>query len=162
MRQKAKVDDNHPEVVEALTGIGAKVQSLHTIGKGCPDLLVGWRGRNYLFEVKDGRKVPSRRALTEAQETWIADWPGAVFVVKTPEEAIDNLIVAALADTYLRRRIDHAEQALKHYAWVKNWKKIGNYLRRYIAGKGKQSGCTVANHYFGHYPNAIKLKKGKR
>jgi hypothetical protein len=31
------------------------------VGRGVPDLLVGWRGTNLLLEVKDGNKPQSAR-----------------------------------------------------------------------------------------------------
>lgn len=54
-----------------------------------PDLLVGYQGRNYLLEIKDGGKVPSARKLTPDQVAWHDAWRGAVCVVTSPEEAIE-------------------------------------------------------------------------
>ncbi len=68
MRTAAKVDRNQSEVVAALRKLGASVQSLASIGKGCPDLLVGYHGILYLMEVKDGTNVPSKQLLTEDQK----------------------------------------------------------------------------------------------
>lgn len=89
MRRAAKVDDNQAEIVAALRKIGASVQPLHAVGQGCPDLLVGWRGMTSLLEVKDGKKPPSARKLTEDQEKWHANWRGQVAVVETIEQAIE-------------------------------------------------------------------------
>lgn len=89
MRRAAKVDDNQAEIVAALRKIGASVQPLHAVGQGCPDLLVGWRGMTSLLEVKDGKKPPSARKLTEDQEKWHANWRGQVAVVETVEQAIE-------------------------------------------------------------------------
>ncbi|SPA44622.1 hypothetical protein [Cupriavidus taiwanensis] len=88
MRRAAKVDDNQAEIVKALRQIGATVQPIHQIGKGCPDLLVGWRGMNTLLELKDGRKPPSARKLTQDEVDWHETWRGQVAVVETVEEAI--------------------------------------------------------------------------
>ncbi|WP_186425079.1 hypothetical protein [Cupriavidus metallidurans] len=88
MRRAAKVDANQTEIVAALRKIGATVQPLHAVGQGCPDLLVGWRGMTSLLEVKDGKKPPSARKLTEDQEKWHAEWRGQVAVVETVEQAI--------------------------------------------------------------------------
>lgn len=90
MRRAAKVDANQTEVVKALRKIGATVQPLHTVGRGCPDLLVGWRQKNFLFEVKDGNKPPSARELTPDEKRWIADWRGPVFVVTSPPGDSDS------------------------------------------------------------------------
>jgi Holliday junction resolvase len=91
MRKAAKIDANQTEVVNALRAIGASVQSLAATGKGCPDLLVGYRGINYLMEVKDGDKVLSKQKLTIDQEHWHSLWLGSVHVVKSVDEALKIL-----------------------------------------------------------------------
>lgn len=88
MRRAAKVDDNQSEIVAALRGIGASVETLHRVGGGCPDLLVGWRGQNFLIEVKDGSKPPSERKLTGWQEHWHGAWRGQKAVAINVEEAL--------------------------------------------------------------------------
>lgn len=55
MRRISKTDANHREVSGALRQIGADVISVHSVGQlipGFPDLLVGFRGRWVLMEVK--------------------------------------------------------------------------------------------------------------
>jgi hypothetical protein len=88
MRRAAKVDANQAEIVEALRAIGCTVQLLHMVGQGCPDLLVGYRGHNWLLEVKDGNKPPSRRRLTDDEQEWFNEWNGTAVVVNSVEEAI--------------------------------------------------------------------------
>lgn len=88
MRRAAKIDDNQREIVDALEKIGCSVTSLAAVGKGCPDIIVGYLGSNYLLEIKDGSKPPSKRGLTEDQEKWHLHWEGQVAVVKNVEEAI--------------------------------------------------------------------------
>ena len=91
--RNAKVDANHQEIVETLRALGASVQSLATVGDGCPDLVVGWRGRNVLLEVKDGAKAPSRRRLTADERRWHASWCGEVVTVSTVEQATAAVFV---------------------------------------------------------------------
>ena len=81
MRRAAKIDKNQPAIVDALRKCGAFVQSLAAVGNGCPDLLIGYRGRTILVEVKDGSKVPSARELTEDQNWWHARWAGGSLAV---------------------------------------------------------------------------------
>lgn len=88
MRRAAKIDANQEEIVSALRAAGASVQSLASVGKGCPDLVVGFRGSNHLLECKDGRKPPSARELTTDQAKWLQAWRGAVTVVLSPEDAL--------------------------------------------------------------------------
>jgi hypothetical protein len=83
----ARVDANQREIVAALRKCGASVQSLSEVGRGCPDLLVGWRGFNLLLEVKDGNKPPSARRLTDDQRVWHMAWRGQVVVIKSVDEA---------------------------------------------------------------------------
>lgn len=88
MRRAAKVDDNQGAIVAALRRAGAAVQSLAMVGNGCPDLLVSFRGRTLVLEVKDGSKVPSARRLTPKEEAWSSTWPGEWHLVESPEDAL--------------------------------------------------------------------------
>lgn len=65
MRKYGKVDGNQAEIVRSLRHIGAVVQSLASVGGGCPDLLVGFRGQWYLIEVKQKGEW-----LTDDQVEW--------------------------------------------------------------------------------------------
>jgi hypothetical protein len=89
MRTAAKVDANQGDIVKALRRAGATVQMLHTVGDGCPDLLVGFLGKNTLMEVKDGAKPASARRLTPDQVEWHEGWNGdPVYIVCSPEQAL--------------------------------------------------------------------------
>lgn len=85
----AKIDANQNEIVEALRKIGCSVQILSSVGKGCPDILVGRNGKNYLLEIKDGNKSKSAQKLTPDQIDWHEKWNGSVFVVNSAEMAIE-------------------------------------------------------------------------
>ena len=89
MRRAARIDANHVAIVDALRAVGASVQTLSA--KGVPDLLVGWRGRNLLFEVKDSAKIPSQQRLTPDQQVWHAAWRGQVTVVNSIDSALKAL-----------------------------------------------------------------------
>ena len=85
----AKIDANQEAVVTALRTAGATVQSLASVGKGVPDLLVGYKGQTLLMEIKDGFKAPSARLLTEDQLRWHHNWKGgALAVVDNPDAAL--------------------------------------------------------------------------
>lgn len=88
MRRAAKIDANQNQVVDALRRLGYSVLHLHTIGKGCPDILVGKSGKNYLFEIKDPEKPRSSRKLTEDEEEFRSKWRGQVHTIHTWEEAM--------------------------------------------------------------------------
>lgn len=92
----AKVDRNQAEIVKALRDSGATVQPLHRVGQGCPDLLVGWRGKNYLIEVKDWQASKSDRMLRETQVEWHGGWKGQVAKVETVDAALAVLGIGAM------------------------------------------------------------------
>lgn len=88
MRLAAHVADNQAKVVSALRQCGASVHVLSPVGRGVPDLLVGWRGRNLLLEVKDGAKRPSARRLTDDQVEWHEGWRGQRAIVESIDDAL--------------------------------------------------------------------------
>jgi hypothetical protein len=88
MRKASAVDANQSEIVDALRKVGATVTPTHATGAGFPDLAVGYKGVNYLLEVKDGAKPPSARKLTKAQIVWHRDWRGMVHIVNNTTEAL--------------------------------------------------------------------------
>lgn len=81
-----RVDANQKVLTEALRARGCSVQPIHELGNGAPDLLVGYMGRNYLFELKDPDKPFSRRQLTDDERDWHNRWRGQVNVVHSIEE----------------------------------------------------------------------------
>jgi len=95
-----RVDAVQPEIVAALRQIGASVTSLHAIGHGVCDILVGYQGVNYLLECKS-----PRGRFTADELYWHALWKGRIGVVRSVEEA--------LAAIGAEMRGDVAEAALK-------------------------------------------------
>ncbi|KKN74822.1 hypothetical protein LCGC14_0387150 [marine sediment metagenome] len=91
MRQAARVDDNQADIVQALEAAGATVLHLHQLGKGAPDILVGFRKVNHLMEIKDGDKSPSRRVLTADELTWHSNWRGDVLIVTSADDALRKI-----------------------------------------------------------------------
>ncbi len=86
VRRAASVDENQAEVVKAFRKMGCSVQPLHTVGQGCPDLLIGHHQINRLVEVKNGSKPPSERRLTPDQQTWHHEWRGEVDIVENIDD----------------------------------------------------------------------------
>lgn len=83
-----RVDDNQAGIVAAFRRLGCAVFSLASVGRGCPDLLVAFGGRNHLVEVKDGRKVPSARKLTPLEERFAREWPVRVWLAECSEDCV--------------------------------------------------------------------------
>ena len=91
MRRANKIDANQNDIVAALRKAGATVRIVSQ-GEGIPDLLVGFRGKTALLEVKDGLKPPSARQLTPAEQKFFDEWTGGLcVVVKSVEDALEIL-----------------------------------------------------------------------
>ena len=88
-RRASAVDANQAVIVAALRTAGASVELLHSVGKGCPDILIGYKGSNILAEIKDGSKVPSAQKLTSFQVGWHEAWRGQVDTVNSIPAALD-------------------------------------------------------------------------
>lgn len=88
MRRAARVDENQSSIVKDLRKLRYSVTDLSNVGQGCPDILVGARAMNFLFEIKNPAKVPSQRKLTSDQKDFFRDWKGQVRKIETTEEAI--------------------------------------------------------------------------
>lgn len=87
MRRAGRIDANQNAVVDYLRALGMSVCILSPMGKGIPDLLVGWRGLNVLLELKDGAKPPSAQELTADERNWHAKWAGQLATVNSAEAA---------------------------------------------------------------------------
>jgi len=89
MRTAARIDDNQNEVVSQLRSVpGLKVAITSGMGHGFPDLVLGWQGVNYLIELKDGSKPPSKRKLTKDEKKFHAQWAGQIDVALTFEDCL--------------------------------------------------------------------------
>lgn len=86
-----RVDANQDQIVSALRACGATVRVISQ-GGGIPDLLVGYRGYTLLLEVKDGKKPPSARELTEPEQKFFEEWTGGMLaIVNSVDEALEIL-----------------------------------------------------------------------
>ena len=91
MRAK-KVDDNQKALVRQMRQIpGLTVAHTHTIGQGFPDVVIAFRGINYLLEIKDPSKPPSARKLTPDEIAFHQNWTGQIATVMTIDDVL-NLI----------------------------------------------------------------------
>jgi len=90
MRAK-KVDDNHKEIVKALRQIGASVFDTSSLGRGFPDIVVGWQGVNYLVEIKTTKGKP-----TEQQVNFFVNWRGQAVLVRAASDIFNLLGVQPL------------------------------------------------------------------
>jgi len=79
------VDANQPDIIADLEEAGATVQDLSAVGKGCADLLVGFRGVNYLLEIKN---IDGLNRIRKSQKEFRERWRGQYDIVRTSEEAL--------------------------------------------------------------------------
>jgi hypothetical protein len=78
MRVRGRIDDNQKEVVSQLRKLGVSVAITSMLGKGFPDFICGYMGKNWMIELKDGAKSKSRKTLTEDEAKFFNDWRGQV------------------------------------------------------------------------------------
>ena len=88
MRTRGRIDGNQNSIVRDLRDAGLSVAITSALGNGFPDIAVGFRGRNWLFEIKDPSKVPSARKLTSAEATFAGLWRGQVHTIETSEQVL--------------------------------------------------------------------------
>ena len=88
MRKRAATDRNQAEIVNALKRIGCTVHCTHQLGDGFADIVVGFRGVNYLMEIKDGEKPPSAQRLTPHEREFHDKWQGSIVVVNSIDAAL--------------------------------------------------------------------------
>lgn len=87
-----RIDGNQKELVGQMRKIpGLTVRHTHMVGDGFVDITVGFRGRNYLLEIKDPAKPPSARKLTPDEEKFHAEWMGQAAVVETIDDVMKVL-----------------------------------------------------------------------
>ena len=69
---KKRVDENQKQLIHTFIALGASVLNLSTVGRGCPDLLIGYRGKSVLVEIKRDSKA----SYTESQVKFMQNWRG--------------------------------------------------------------------------------------
>jgi Holliday junction resolvase len=80
------------EIVQALRQVGATVVDLAKVGRGCPDILVGFRGKTYLMEIKTAKGY-----VRATQEQFFRSWAGGhIAVVRSFDEAYNVLTMEGL------------------------------------------------------------------
>ena len=86
MRKRGRTDDNQQLIVKQLRQLGCSVAITSMIGKGFPDLVIGYKNKNFLVELKDGAKTKSQKGLTMDESKWHTQWKGQVDKCESLEE----------------------------------------------------------------------------
>lgn len=85
MRAK-RTDKNQKEIVKILRDLGCSVFDTSSVGKGYPDINVGYKGQTYLVEIKSSNKA----TFTEQQVEFQKNWQGSPIIrINSSDEAID-------------------------------------------------------------------------
>jgi len=91
-RKAARIDENQPKIVEELRKRGMSVEVDHD------DILVGYRGKTYWFEIKDPEKALSKKtgkindsAKKKSQKILEQTWKGHYRIVHCIEQILEDI-----------------------------------------------------------------------
>jgi hypothetical protein len=89
-----RVDKNHGQIVSHLRATGWRVYDSSALGRGFPDLVVAHERTRHqaLVEIKHGKGD-----LNAIQRKFRDEWPGAVFTVRSPDDATSQLTLWLLS-----------------------------------------------------------------
>lgn len=118
MKRAARIDANQVGIITYLRECGCKVLHLHQL-KNCCDALVGYEGKLFLIEIKDGSKPASQRKLTEGEQKFFKEWEGyPLYKVESVKDCL-NILNSMNPDrpgslSYENRKLDEHFDSLKH------------------------------------------------
>lgn len=84
-------DGNHSEIVNYLRLMGCFVHDISEL-KNCADLVVTYNGVTFYAEIKDGKKPPSQKKLTDGEILFkkeIEKHGGLYFVIESKQDALN-------------------------------------------------------------------------
>lgn len=87
-RRAAKVDDNQKEVVALFRKLGWYVLIISQL-KNCCDIIVSKDNITIAIEIKDGKKPPSQRKLSEGEVKFKDEWKGKYELVICDDDVIN-------------------------------------------------------------------------
>jgi hypothetical protein len=93
-----RVDANQKPITKELRDLGFSVSLTHEVGKGFPDIVVGFMGLNVLIELK----VDEKKKLTEAEEQFFNTWKGQVSKSCSSADVIEEMMNAL--DTIIKNK----------------------------------------------------------
>ena len=83
----ARIDNNQNQIVSMLRDYPHITVSITSAcGNGFPDIVVGYEGLSFLFEIKDTGK---RRKLTDAEILFRRGWTGHYDVIESVDEILE-------------------------------------------------------------------------
>tara|TARA_R100000655_G_C2964288_1_gene189385 strand:+ start:776 stop:1093 length:318 start_codon:yes stop_codon:yes gene_type:complete len=81
-----KKDANHKELVKIFENAGCSVLDISSL-PNCCDVIVSKYGRSIFCEIKDGKKPPSQRKLTDGEIKFMNETQGAWRLVQSEDDA---------------------------------------------------------------------------
>ena len=99
-RRAGRTDANQADIVADLRRIpGCSVAVTSSLGKGYPDILVGFRGLNFWIELKNPKTARGQKPDTRArQESFRAGWHGQLLKASSFKEILDCMLYAYIED----------------------------------------------------------------
>ena len=88
MRARKRTDENQKDIVNSLREFGCSVKVVSDT-RGFVDIVAGYRGINFLFEIKNPNMPLSKQALTPDEQRFHDSWLGSVYIITSSDEAID-------------------------------------------------------------------------
>jgi hypothetical protein len=80
-------DSNHKSIVNLFRNFpGVTVADTAALGNGFPDIVVGFRNKSYLIEIKDGNKK-----LTPEENEFVNSWCGDYTIIRNEQQVINFL-----------------------------------------------------------------------
>jgi hypothetical protein len=86
-RSRGKSDANQTDIVLKLRKAGVSVQIISSVGDGCPDIFVGFRGATW---GPDEIKMPGGK-LTLDELIWWQDWRGGGKIIYHAEDVLRDI-----------------------------------------------------------------------
>ena len=84
-----RTDANQGHIIRAVQKIGGTVVDLSQVGGGVPDILIGFRGNNYLVEIKNPE---AGGKLSDNQVKFVDNFNGRVDVIYHFDELLSVLL----------------------------------------------------------------------
>lgn len=82
-------DENQAPIVDLVRTLDARVAITTIVGKGFPDLVVGFRNQTHLVEIKK----PGGE-LRQSQKDFVRKWPAPIWVIDNGQDLVNRLVAA--------------------------------------------------------------------
>ena len=67
---------------------GLTVRITSQVGEGFTDVVLGYKGKTHLVEIKDPNKPPSARKLTDDERKFHDSWTGSIGIAETIDDVL--------------------------------------------------------------------------